>query len=420
MPVKSRLRSSAGILTASSCGACIISGRGSEAALVELIYDRAAPADYDEVIDLGNYVFSTVRVPHDFPTLLPKLYKREYFMEGIHYLARENGRIKAVVGAYPLTLNILGEKLPGRGIGMVAVHPYARSRGYMKTLMKMAREDMVKDGMVFSCLGGQRQRYEYFGYAPAGTRVIFECRAVNVRHTLGKDFSSSLSLRQVGAEDGELLDGIAAFHESKIARIERPRGKLFPILVSWKSRIYALMEGGDLAGYIIDNTNDREISEINLKKPSRMAEAISLFLNQVEGTRDWVNVAVQPHEAAKLEVLSRFAEDCAITSAYSFSVFDWLRFLAPLLNLKARTAALSQGSAVFKIGDSAGIRIAVSSGGPSVASIDAVPDISLSLPEAVDFFFSHMAPVVNPAIRENPFLRSLLPLPLFFESADGV
>jgi predicted N-acetyltransferase YhbS len=382
-------------------------------------YDRAAVTDYDEVIDLGNYVFSAAHAPHDFPLLLPKLFRREYFMEGIHYLAREDGRIKAVVGAYPLTLNILGEKLFGRGVGMVAVHPYARSRGYMKALMGNLLEDLRKDGMAFSCLGGQRQRYEYFGYARTGTRIVFECRAVNVRHTLGRNFSSGLSLRHIVAEDRELLDGIAAFHESKIARIERSREKFFPILSSWKSHVYALMEGGALAGYLISSAGGGDISEINLKDPSRMAEAVGLFLNRPEGTGDQVNVTVQPHETAKLAALSRFAEACLVTSAYNFNVLDWPRFLAPLLNLKAQTAALSSGSAVFKIGDQC-LRIAVTNGSPSISPVSAAPDITLTSREAAGFFFSHLAPEVSPASRENPFLRSLLPLPLFFENTDGV
>ncbi|MDR3172988.1 MAG: GNAT family N-acetyltransferase [Treponema sp.] len=383
-------------------------------------YIRASIADYDDVIDLGNYVFSAAHVPHDFPRLLPKQYRREYFMEGIHYLAREDGRIKAVVGAYPLTLNILGEKLSGRGVGMVGVHPYARSRGYMKVLMGMLLEDLRKDGLVFSCLSGQRQRYEYFGYAPAGTRVIFKCQADNVRHTLGKDFSPGFSLRQVTAEDREILDGIAAFHESKIARIERPRGKLFPILLSWKSSIYALMEGGALAGYIVKKGGDNEISEINLKDPSRMAEAIGLFLNRPEAAGNRVDVSVQPHETAKLEALSRFAENCLVTSACSFNVLDWPRFLAPLLDLRAQITALSAGSTVFKIGDGESLRVAVTGGRPSLVPVGTAPDISLNPLEAVGFFFSPMTPATTPSIRENPFLRSLLPLPLFFEGADAV
>jgi len=49
-------------------------------------------------------------------SLLPKLYTREYFMEGVHYLVREGGKIKAAVGAYPLKIEFSGGlSIPGRG-----------------------------------------------------------------------------------------------------------------------------------------------------------------------------------------------------------------------------------------------------------------------------------------------------------------
>ncbi|MDR2102064.1 MAG: GNAT family N-acetyltransferase, partial [Treponema sp.] len=242
-------------------------------------YTKAKGEDYDEVIDLANYVFSAARVPHDFPALLPKLYKKEYFMEGIHYLAREDGKIKAIIGAYPLAMNILGDVLPGRGIGMVSVHPYARSRGYMRTLMEMALEDMRRDGVVFSCLGGQRQRYEYFGYTPVGMQFVFECRQANIRHTLGKDFLPGFSLRLLSAADGEFIEGIRLFHEAKPARLERRGEKFFDILSSWTSRVYALLEGENLAGYFIYSPSEDTITEINLADPSRIPEAVGLFLN---------------------------------------------------------------------------------------------------------------------------------------------
>jgi predicted acetyltransferase len=48
-------------------------------------------------------------------------------------------------------MKVMTETLPERGIGMVSVHPYARSCSHMKTLMNIALEDMQQDGLVFSC-----------------------------------------------------------------------------------------------------------------------------------------------------------------------------------------------------------------------------------------------------------------------------
>jgi predicted N-acetyltransferase YhbS len=401
-------------------------------------YDKATSEDYDEVIDLGNYVFSAASNPHDFPRLLPKLYRREYFMEGSHYLAREDGRIKAIVGAYPLTMNILGEALPGRGIGMVSVHPYARSRGYMRTLMGMALEDMRRDQVVFSYLGGQRQRYEYFGYAQGGIKAEFQCRRANIRHVLGEvpvlaPEGGELSLREVGAGDRELLDRIFDLHQRKAARIERPRGKFFHILSSWNFRVYAALAGDDFFGYLVCNPSGEKIHEINLSDPSlpgslslpasRLPELIGAFLDLrgKSGDRDQVIVTVQPQEREKLDAFSRFAEDYTLATAYNFRIFDYSAFLPPLLRLKAQGETLPEGSAVLRIAGE-GVRISVEGGVVSVERVkeNRRADIELENREAVELLFSALSPLSSPVLRKSPFLRGILPLPLFFERPDGI
>ncbi|MDR1399954.1 MAG: hypothetical protein LBJ41_08540 [Treponema sp.] len=54
--------------------------------------------DYDEVIDLANYVFSTAHSHTDIPSLLSKLYSQAYFRDSIHYIAKEDSRIKELSG----------------------------------------------------------------------------------------------------------------------------------------------------------------------------------------------------------------------------------------------------------------------------------------------------------------------------------
>jgi predicted N-acetyltransferase YhbS len=400
-------------------------------------YTTAEPGDYEELMDFGNYVFSHAHAPTDFPSLLPKLYKREYFMEGIHYIAREDGKIRAAVGAYPLSLNILGEILPARGIGMVSVHPYARSRGHMRTLMEAALADMRRDGIVFSCLGGQRQRYEYFGYSPAGTQVIFECRRANVRHFLGRDPSPAFSLRQLNQGDGE-LEEIYRFHQSKAARFERDRGKLFDILSSWKNRVFALREEGRFAGYLVYNDGENTLAELNLENPAAAAEALACFLNY-GGGKNGVSVCAQPWETAKLEALAAFAEDYRVSTAYSFAVFDWQPLLSALLQLKSRAArpaetgplsetapsrSLPGGEAVFRVDGEGGpesiFRLTVRNGKARLSPDSGEGAAVLSSLQAIRFFFSPLSPWASPLLRRNPFLQAILPLPLFFENPDGV
>jgi predicted N-acetyltransferase YhbS len=384
-------------------------------------YTLAEPADYEELIDFCNYVFSHAHKPTDFPALLPKLYRPEYFSPGSHYVVRENGRIRAVVGAYPLCLNILGTALPARGIGMVSVHPYARTRGYMRTLMKMALEDMRRDGIAFSLLGGQRQRYEYFGYTPSGLRMVFECRRTNVRHALGKDFSPAFSITPLN-ENSKELENIYLLHQSKAARFERDAKKLFDILSSWNCRVYALSDKNGFAGYLVSGEAGTAIPEINLKEPARMVEAAGCFLHYMD--QDQVFADVQPWETEKLEAFSAFAENCRVTTSYNFIIFDWLPLLSALLRLKIASGQdLPSGEAFFRVSregqpDSC-FRIAVEHGKAQVSPETGTGAIVLNSLQAARLFFSPF-PWASPTLLGSPFLRGILPLPLFFENPDGV
>jgi len=411
---------------------------------METLFDTARPEDYDEVIDLGNYVFSHAHKPHDFPSMLPKLYRREYFADSIHYLAREGGKIKAMVGAYPLEwefsgLSLPSNTLPGRGIGMVSVHPYSRSRGYMKKLMNMALDDMRRDGIVFSCLSGRRQRYEYFGYTPVGTAYTFICNEENMRHTLGPQSATDLSLRPVGPGDASLLDRIQSLHEAKRTRLRRQRERLFDILSSWYAHVFAVIEGERFEGYFIfkggKNGEALDIIEINLFDLSRLPEVLDLFMRESNSTGVQLNatpsglktvrVAAGPHEAEKIAVLSHFAETYTQNPAYLFAVFDYPRFIEPFLKLKAMERNLMEGSVIFQIEGGPRLHLAAGHGAASITETterraDEPAELCLNRLELLHFLFSPLAIHSFPAIRKSAFLQSLLPLPLFFENADAI
>ncbi|MCR5683708.1 MAG: GNAT family N-acetyltransferase, partial [Clostridiales bacterium] len=93
---------------------------------------RGTPEMYDDLMDFMNYVFGFNGNEKDFKKLLPKLYKPEYDPCHSNYVVTENGKLKAAIGAFDSDLSVDGEILRSRGIGNVAVHPYSRSKGYMK------------------------------------------------------------------------------------------------------------------------------------------------------------------------------------------------------------------------------------------------------------------------------------------------
>ena len=140
--------------------------------------------DFEELIDFINLVFGS-SVPHDFEVLLPAQYARQNFMSGTNYIVKENGRIVANVGAYPVDYYICGDIIKTSAITAVAVHTRTRLKGYMKKLMETAVGDMQRDGVDLSFLYGLRQRYEYFGFTPCGVQLEYYCNKHNF-HVRGK------------------------------------------------------------------------------------------------------------------------------------------------------------------------------------------------------------------------------------------
>ena len=122
-------------------------------------YRKALCGELPQIIEFIDMVFSLSGTPHDFASLVPKLYGNGKNTEPCHFLALEEGKIKAVVCSLPVTLRFGSRSLTCAAIGSVAVHPDSRGKGYMKRLMNDAIQDMKENHMALSCLTGLRQRY---------------------------------------------------------------------------------------------------------------------------------------------------------------------------------------------------------------------------------------------------------------------
>ena len=126
--------------------------------MTDVKYSMATSADYDEIIEHANFVFSYAHCPHEFKTLIPKAYGEARTMWPEHFIARENGRIRGLVGLLPFEQRVLDERLTVGFIGTVSVHPYSRGMGHMKKCMAMSTEYAHTHGIDIMAVGGQRQR----------------------------------------------------------------------------------------------------------------------------------------------------------------------------------------------------------------------------------------------------------------------
>ena len=89
----------------------------------------ANESEKQEIIEFIDYVFSKAHRPHDFASLLPKLYGRDGDGAAHHFVIREDGKLAATVLAYPVMMQIGESRLMTLGVGSVSTHPCARGKG---------------------------------------------------------------------------------------------------------------------------------------------------------------------------------------------------------------------------------------------------------------------------------------------------
>ena len=382
----------------------------------EIIVGKGNPSMQDEYLDFINYVFGFNGQEKDFYKILPKLYKKEYDPSGSSYFLWENGKIKAAVGAFSHDLEIAGERLSCRGIGNVAVHPYSRGKGYMKKTLGMAMDDMVKDGIDISFLGGRRARYNYFSFERAGVALRFKLSSDAIRHHFGKNRTSRYTYSYVKPEDTRLLDEIAALSDSRPFRPIRPRARLYDTLISWGSRVLAVTEDDRFVGYAV--VRDTDVNEVNLTDATELLDVIVGLYDTMK--RSEISVILPPFCPEYAEKLFPIAESYEVISPKMCSVLCYERVVRAFFKLKATYETLPDGELTLLIHGRAGderLLISVRDGIPSVSPTDLPCDRELSHIDAINLLFSSC----DPRRRELPlFARDWFPLPIYMYSADIV
>ena len=372
---------------------------------------RGTPEMYDDLMDFMNYVFGFNGNEKDFKKLLPKLYKPEYDPCYSNYVVTENGKLKAAIGAFDSDLSVDGEILKSRGIGNVAVHPYSRSKGYMKDCMRLALRDMIEDGVDFSILGGQRQRYQHFGFEHAGQQISVGVDRGNLRRAFENVPLTPLEFRDVNADDADLLDRIHALHAAKPVHTVRPRASFYDIACSWRSSLTAILRDGDFRGYFIGG-----LGELTLADPEDTVDVVRNYVAQ----RGDVHLSFPVWETDLLARITRFGGGISFDHCEMFNILNYPHVIAALLRFKAKREELGDGELSLFIRGFAGdvsVRIAVKNNEVSVEEVASDCALALGHREAISFLCGLWAPH---RLALSPAVRSWFPLPLFVDGADHV
>lgn len=330
-----------------------------------VIYRKAIPDDFPNILNFINMVFSMSHCPHDFRQLLPKLYEKGQEEKSIHYLALENEEIKACVCVLPITLCCENKTITCATVGSVSVHPYSRGKGYMRKLMHIAIEDMKKSNISMSTLSGLRNRYQYYGYEKGGFVFQYCFTPDNFRHCREKFPKRKITLCQIQDTENPLLTEIQAIQENQILFAKKNPSDFLAIMKSWNAKLYGILENQMCKGYVALQGN--QILEMCLTDKALLFASLEECLKE-SGSKE-LFLRILPYDTYLLKECTQLFESFTIALDDNYMIFDYPKVLDFFLNVKSKYTSLNSGSWDFTIKGHGTFQIQVDNGVPSVTQL---------------------------------------------------
>jgi predicted N-acetyltransferase YhbS len=381
----------------------------------EIVQLRAA--EFEEAMDFLNLVFGVHR-PHDFEHLLPAIYQPTDEWMGCNYAVRQNGRIRGIVGMFPIEWQVGDAVFKVAGIGGVSTHPKSRGAGYMKALMSHCVGLMREQGYHLSYLGGQRQRYQYFGYERCGSVASFALNRANLRHCF--DDQPEIRFEPLAREDEARLGQARRLHDAQPVHCRRQPGNFYNHLVNWYNRPQAALDGqGRMVGYLVAGSRGDPVTEL-VAGDDRTA--LRLLRGWVAGHSEGeTSIGLPAWRTGLSRLLGESCERVSVNSSGNWQIFDWAGVLDALIRLRQLSGALPEGAVAIGIEGYGTVRLAVKDGRAGAARTEEEPAVRCDTWTAMRLLFGPLPPW---QVADIPAGAALLgqwcPLPLHWTSQDGI
>lgn len=382
--------------------------------------ERLGAVDFDEAMDFLNMVFSLAYGPTDFTQILPKLYQPTDKHMRCNLAIKREGKIKAIVGVFPMELNVNGKIIKIGGIGGVATHPRERNSGMMKVLMNTCLTSMQEEGIHLSCLSGIRQRYQFYGYEKAGSSVRMDFKKHNIKHGVKKEQIANLRFEKLDIKKEEWIWSAAQLYNKQPVYIKRDEADFHLFLENCESKPYVAIDNDEVVGYIVLNKGNNQINEIVANSNYNFINIIANWI--MSSSQDAITIIMPLWEAEKIRLLGEFCEDSRLTGCGSWQVLKWAETIDAFLSLKYSQEELLNGEVVIKIANHSNLKVRVDNGTISCEEVNLEPDIVLDEFTATRLVFGYLAPSKITKLPKNlvSIFNSWFPLPLFIPMQDKV
>ena len=380
---------------------------------------RLSAANFEEAMEVMNLAFDK-SPPTDFENLLPKLYHVDDDAMACHYALRRNGAICAIVGLYPLFWNIGSTTLRMAGIGGVSTHPDYRGQGMMQRLMNHCVDTMKKEKYHLSWLGGQRQRYGYFGYETCGVELRFQLTKRNLRHCFNEP--SEIRFEPLKCEQIDRIKSVKKLHDTQSVRANRSQYDFYSLLRSWTSVPYVALRDGPVddenVGYLVHDRNGILVEIVGLD------DHITFEINRAwveQGTQDSASIHMGPIARGLLSQLAETCESTAVGHSANWLVFDWCTVITTLLSARHTVTPMPSGRVTISLGEYGTVAVNLEENKVTCKRVDEQPMLTCDDKMAHRLFFGPLPPSQVVALPlEAALLESWCPLPLFWPRLDAV
>ena len=348
-------------------------------------YRTAAPQDMNDLIDFINMVFSLLRIPHDFPVMLPKVYAGEAPRAEIHEIACADGRVCGVVGLLPFAWRMAERTLNCGYVGSVAVHPRMRGQGVMSALMERQLENARAAGMDMVILGGQRQRYEHYGFTACGSRMRYTICRENVRYMLSETKTDGIDFRLLIPGSAEEAAAFSVYEKQPVTGA-RTKERFAHSLMSYWNEAWAVCKADTVIGYIMASRDGKTIHELGLEDEDMFPGVIKAWIERRRVSP--VGLTVTPYAVKRSRLLAAIGEGMSAGTDELCICLHPDRVIEAMMRLKSRTLPMEDGVIRLGFGSFGTIRIAVSGGEVSVCKTEASADLELDDRRAHEFVFA--------------------------------
>lgn len=376
---------------------------------------RLKREDYDDLLNLLNSVFARKNNKEThFEKDLPKMCVRDDEHMGQHLGIKENGKLVAVIGVYPLPTVIGGEELLFSTVGNIATHWDYTGKGYMSLLIDAAMKELDKMGAVASRLGGLRQRYARYGYESCGVNFVFTLTGHNVATRMaGK--GENVAFVEIDKKDEENLAFAKSLYETSGLYLKRDGDDMYNCMVAWQNTPYLAVKDGKKVGYFCVNESLEVMSEIFAIDDNAFADILSAWQKRIDKT---LVFRLMAYELDRIREYSRICESMGCGVASHFKIIQFDKAVNALIKLKRSYVALNDGSCVLDIQDYGKIKLYVDGKNAGCVKTDEKADVTLTKADATRFLFGPFPPYC--AAETPTAMLGWLPLPLSWNLQNRV